>query len=67
MDDKERTELFRRIFQTPQGEMVLAELKKFARYDDGQFIPDPGMAAYINGRRSVICEIIQTTEKKTGE
>ena len=65
MDDKEKRKLFCRIFQEGAGEIVLAELKKFARYDDGQFIPDPRLEAYINGRRSVISEIINTMEDKT--
>lgn len=64
MEEKEKRELFCRTFQNGAGEIVLDELKKFARYDDGQFIPDPGMAAYINGRRSVICEIINCMEDK---
>ena len=57
MDPKEKREFFCRVFQGDCGQSVLEELKTFARFNDGQFIPDPQLAAYIAGRRSVICEI----------
>lgn len=57
MDRRNKREFFCRVFQGDCGPAVLEELKSFARFNDGQFIPDPRLAAYIDGRRSVICEI----------
>ena len=64
MDEQERREFFCRVFQGDCGKTVLQELKKFAKWDDGQYIPDPNMAAYICGRRSVICEIVNTMKER---
>ena len=67
MDDKEKRELFCKVFISDAGERVLEELEEFAHYNDGQFVPDPAMAAYLQGRRSVFCKIKNIMEGKKVE
>lgn len=57
MDEKKKREYFCLTFLNDTGMAVLEELEDFARFNDGQFIPDPRLEAYMQGRRSVICEI----------
>ena len=64
MDEKTKREFFCRVFKGDCGQSVLEELKTFARFNDGQFIPDPQLAAYISGRRSVICEIENSMKER---
>lgn len=46
---------------------MLAELEKFAKTNDANFVPDPRLETYLSGRRSVICEIKQTMEENIDE
>ena len=67
MDDETKKGYFCRVFQSGEGGKVLEELKNFARFDDGRYISDPHLAAYMQGRRSVVCEIINIMESKKYE
>lgn len=46
---------------------MLAELEKFAKANEANFVPDPRLETYLSGRRSVICEIKQTMEENIDE
>ena len=67
MTKKERKQLFCQVFSSDAGAIVLAELEKFAKTKEANFIPDPRLETYLSGRRSVICEIIQTMEENIDE
>lgn len=56
--------LFRWVFDCEEGRKVLAELKVFAQYDTADFINDEKLQAYMQGRRSVICEILKAMEEE---
>lgn len=63
--EQEKTErAFRRLFAGDDGRTVLEHLEKFARFYDSVHIHDPGLAAFVNGRRSVICEIRRLADGK---
>lgn len=65
---QERRDLVRNAFQTAfdgeAGRIVLAELAKFAGADQAPFCADPRMQEYMQGRRSVYCEIIRIINSK---
>lgn len=57
--------LFKRVFGSPDGEKVLERLKKAVRYDHPVFMSfdkeeriDTHLAAYRDGRKAVVSEII---------
>lgn len=56
--------LFRRLFETPEGAAVLHELEIFAQMNDAEYIADANLAAYLQGRRSVVCEIRKILQEK---
>ena len=64
----ERQNLIRNAFQTAfdgeAGRIVLAELAKFAGADQAPFCADPRMQEYMQGRRSVYCEIVKIINSK---
>lgn len=65
---RERANLIRNAFQTAfdgeAGRIVLAELAKFAGADQAPFCADPRMQEYMQGRRSVYCEIVKIINSK---
>jgi len=65
---QERQNLIRNAFQTAfdgeAGRIVLAELARFAGADQAPFCADPRMQEYMQGRRSVYCEIIRIINSK---
>lgn len=67
MEAKRKRNLFARLFTSGDGEAVLQELESFAKFSDGQFIADPRLETYMQGRRSVICEIRNTINMKVEE
>jgi hypothetical protein len=64
--DKKRA-IFQNVFCTGDGQIVLECLAEFARADEAEFCNDPRMEAYLQGRRSVICEIRNTLKPKKEE
>lgn len=62
-----KRELFCRTFGTETGRAVLKELADFAQYSEAKFYSDPRLETYMNGRRSVICEIQKNMEEKQHE
>lgn len=67
MTRRERKQLFCQVFSSSAGAIVLAELEKFAKANEANFVPDPRLETYLSGRRSVICEIKQTMEENIDE
>lgn len=53
-----------KTFATDSGQKVFAFLKEIVKYDESSFIPDAVRAAYVAGRRSVLCDIIKLMEEK---
>ena len=62
-----KREMFCRTFLTDTGAAVMEYLEQFAHFNDGAFYNDARLESYMQGRRSVICEIKQTLEKKHGK
>lgn len=62
MDKEKKRRLFLQLFSSEAGQLVLAELKEFCHYNDGRLAPSADTAAYIQGRRSVVCEIVNIME-----
>jgi len=56
---KEHTDLFRRVFNTPDGTKVLAILEDVCGYHRPGFAPDPHTLAYRTGRRDMLVTIRQ--------
>ena len=56
MSEKEALTIAR-VFSTDVGKAALETLEKFARADEADFCEDPRKQDYMQGRRSVICEI----------
>ena len=67
MTRRERKQLFCQVFSSSAGAIVLAELEKFAKANEANFVLDPRLETYLSGRRSVICEIKQTMEETIDE
>ena len=65
---QERRDLVRNAFQTAfdgeAGRIVLAELAQFTDADKAPFRPDARAQDYMQGRRSVYCEIIRIINSK---
>ena len=62
MSEKERCAI-QRIFSSDDGVIALRYLKNFAGVSSADFVADPRKADYMQGRRSVICEITNTLEE----
>ena len=56
MSEKEALTIAR-VFSTDAGRAALETLEKFARADEAEFCEDPRKQDYMQGRKSVICEI----------
>ena len=54
-------------FATESGAVALEYLAEFARADEADFYGDPRMADYLQGRRSVICEIRRIMKRTLAE
>ena len=67
MEKREKKQLFCKVFTSEAGQLVLAELEKFTKSNEANFIPDPRLESYISGRRSVICEIKHIIEENIDE
>lgn len=49
---------FQRTFcMFDEGKVTLQELEDFVEFDRAEFCSDPAKAAYLQGRRSVVCFI----------
>lgn len=57
MRTQKQISLFRKVFESPEGAEVLTELENFALANEAEYISDVHLAAYYQGRRSVVCEI----------
>lgn len=64
MDKKQKREMFCRTFNTESGRMVLEYLKDYVHFQDGAFYHDPRLQDFMQGRRSVVCEILNNLEEK---
>lgn len=53
-----------KTFSTDSGKKVLKFMKKIVMYDEAQFVPDVNKAAYVTGRRSVVCDLIKLMEEE---
>ena len=51
-------------FSGDSGKAALQLLTDFARADTAEFVTDPRLADYLQGRRSVICEIRRILREK---
>lgn len=50
-------------FSTEAGMIALAALSRFAEADHADFIQNPRLMDYLQGRRSVICQIKEVLDK----
>lgn len=57
MTEDEKRHSYVLTFSGVHGETVLEDLERFANYDRCDFCNDPRKETYMQGRRSVICEI----------
>lgn len=64
MDKKQKREMFCRTFNSESGRIVLEYLKKYVHFQDGAFYHDARLQDFMQGRRSVVCEILNTLEEK---
>ena len=64
MDKKQKREMFCRTFNSESGRIVLDILKDYAHYQDGAFYHDARLQDYMQGRRSVVCEILNILEEQ---
>ena len=56
---------FQRTFcMFDEGKVTLQELEKFVGFDEAEFCSDPVKAAFLQGRRSVVCWIKQVIKGK---
>ena len=58
MGEPNKREMYCKTFECDPGKFVLDDLKKFTGFESAPFVPDPQLAAYMQGRRSVLCEIL---------
>ena len=60
--DKEKLAIAQ-CFSTEAGTIALAALSRFAEADHADFIQNPRLMDYLQGRRSVICQIKEVLNK----
>lgn len=58
---------FREVFSSDEGVIVLEELSRFCHMGNGEFVADPRKLDYLQGRRSVVCEILRILNEKEDE
>lgn len=59
--------VFHKVFDTPEGKMVLDLLNDYAGVDDGDLIRDLKTLVYMQGRRSVALKIREILNSKAEE
>ena len=64
MDKAKKRRLFFKVFDSDEGRALLEELKEMCYYNDGILAADERLASYIQGRRSVVCDIVKLLEKE---
>ena len=64
MDKAKKRRLFLKVFDSDEGRALLEELKEMCFYNNGNLAPDERLASYIQGRRSVVCDIVKLLEEK---
>lgn len=52
-----RRQAYVSVFDTPNGEVVIADLARFCRASESTFDPDPRIAANLDGRREVFLRV----------
>jgi hypothetical protein len=67
MDKAKKRRLFLKVFDSDDGRAFLEELKVMCYYNDGILAADERLASYIQGRRSVVCDIVKCLEEKEEE
>lgn len=60
--DKEKLAIAQ-CFSGETGALALAALSRFAEADHADFIQNPRLMDYLQGRRSVICQIKEVLDK----
>jgi hypothetical protein len=55
---KETAILYKKVFGTDEGMKVLKELMKNCNFINGTYSDDQGKMYFYEGRRSVVCEIL---------
>lgn len=58
---------FLKVFESEEGKAVLEELKEFCKWNDCGLAATEALNAYVLGRRSVVCEIMNIIEGKDEE
>lgn len=53
---------YQRVFDSPEGKVVLADLARFCRAHESTFDPDARISANLDGRREVWLRIQQQLE-----
>ena len=56
--EKERKQLYERIFRSDDGERLLKDLAQRNHVFDVITVPEPSISAFRDGRRSVVVDII---------
>lgn len=61
-------EAYHRLFDSPEGELVLEDMKKAHHYYDSSFNPQfPEVTAFNEGERNAVLRILTILETKPGK
>lgn len=61
-------EAYHRVFDTPDGELVLEDMKKAHHFNDSSFNPQfPEMTVFSEGERNAVLRIMAILNSKPGE
>jgi len=62
LTEKERYEIYIRLFNTEDGELVLEDLKQIGMIGKAMFDKDPNKMYFLLGRQSVIADVLGVSE-----